>query len=84
MTTSTTRRPASRDLPIYGQHGQPIATVSQTRATYLSSLLAECERGHVYVLPANLAEWLAADAGCPRCRVLGHTPGGNEGNPHAD
>jgi len=66
--TATTQR---RGMPIYGALGQPLALVSPTRLAYLSSLLAECERGHVYVLPANLAAWLAADAGCPRCKLLG-------------
>ena len=41
--------------PVYGGHGQPIATVSQARSVYLTSLLAE---------------WLEADAVCPWCCVL--------------
>jgi len=82
--TSTTRRPASRGLPVYGQHGQPLALVSHTRLAYLSSLLAECPHSHVYVLPDNLAAWLATDAVCPRCRVLGLAPEGNERYPHGN
>jgi len=84
MTTTTPRRPASRGLPIYGATGQPIATVRQARSDYFTNLLAECHRHHIYVLPDDPADWLAEDAGCPRCRVLGHTPGGGEVIPHGN
>ncbi len=80
MTTMTTRR----GLNVYGAHGQPIAIVSLSRATYLSSLLAECDFGHCYLLPDDVKAWLADGAICPRCRRLGLTPGGKEAIPHDD
>ncbi len=70
--TTTTRRSAEGQRPVYGEHGKPIATISPTRSTWLGSLLAECERSHIYVLPADVQQWGAVDAVCPRCRVLGH------------
>ena len=71
MMTSTTRPRAARVMPVFGAHGQALALVSLARLAYLSSLLAECELGHCYILPDNLAAWLATDAVCPRCRLLG-------------
>ncbi len=70
--TATTRRLAEGRRPVYGEHGTPIATISPTRSTWLGSLLAECERSHIYVLPADVQQWGTVDAVCPRCRVLGH------------
>jgi hypothetical protein len=66
--TSTTRRTAARRRTVFGDDGTPIATIHPARSVWLSSLLAECERGHCYVLPEN---WPADDTGCPRCRKLG-------------
>ena len=71
--TSTTRPLAQRGLAVYGSHGQPIATVSLARSTYFTSLLAECNLGHCYLIPDDVKAWLAADAGCPRCQLLGLT-----------
>ena len=67
MTTTTPRR----GLPVYGSHGQPIATVSQSRSVYLTSLLAECNHHHVYLLPDDVKAWLAVDVVCPCCKLLG-------------
>ncbi len=66
--TTTTRRSAEGQRPVYGEHGKPIATISPTRSTWLGSLLAECTHGHIYVVPDD---WLATDAVCPRCKLLG-------------
>jgi len=67
MTTTTHRR----GLPVFGQHGQAIATVSQARSVYFTSLLAECEHHHMYLVPDDVKAWLATDATCPRCKLLG-------------
>jgi len=66
--TTTTRAPSARRRIVYGAAGQPVASLNPARSVWLSSLLAECERGHCYVLPEN---WPADDTACPRCRLLG-------------
>jgi hypothetical protein len=67
MTTRTTERRRT----IFGQHGEPIATVNPARSTWLRSLLAECDAGHCYLVPDDPKAWLATDAICPRCKLLG-------------
>jgi hypothetical protein len=61
-----------RHKRIYDTHGRVIASVPPSRAEWQGALLAECERGHVYVLPADARRWMVVEADCPRCRVLGH------------
>ena len=68
LTTTTRRSAEGRRTVVFGEHGTPIATVSQARAVSFPSLLAECDFAHVYILPEN---WPADDTGCPRCRLLG-------------
>ena len=69
--TTTTRRSAEGRRPVYGADGTPIATISPTRSTWLGSLLTECEHNHISIVPDDLAGWLATDAVCPRCTLLG-------------
>ena len=71
MTTTTRRSAEGRRTVVFGEHGTPIATVSQARAVYFTSLLAECEHGHCYLVPDDTKAWLATDAVCPRCKLLG-------------
>lgn len=71
MTTGATHRQL-----VYGPDGKPLTTITSARTQLLGTLLAECERGHVYQLPADVGEWLNDSSGCPRCRVLGHEPNG--------
>jgi len=68
--TTIARAPAARRRIVYGATGQPIATVNPARSTWLSSLLAECDAGHCYLVPEG---WPADDTGCPRCKLLGIT-----------
>ncbi len=71
MTATTRRAAEGRRRVVFGEHGTPIATINPTRSTWLGSLLAECEHTHVYLLPDDPKAWLATDAACPRCRLLG-------------
>ncbi len=71
MTITTRRSSEGRRTVVYGEHGTPIATVSQARAVYFTSLLAECDFGHCFLVPDDTKAWLSTDAGCPRCRALG-------------
>jgi len=68
MTTTTRRSAEGRRKVVFGDDGAPIATIHPTRSSWLGSLLAECTHGHIYVVPAD---WLATDAVCPRCKMLG-------------
>ena len=79
MTTTT--RPTARRRTVYGATGQPVASLNPARSVWLGSLLAECEHNHVYVVSEN---WPADDTACPRCRLLGVSPGAGEGNHDAD
>ena len=67
MTATKRRQRTVEDgrLNVYGASGEVIATVNHARSEWLGTLLAECDRHHVYVLTD-------AVVGCPRCRVLGH------------
>ena len=69
--TTTTRRSAEARRPVYGEHGRPIATIHPTRSSWLGSLLQECEHNHISIVPDDPKAWLATDAACPRCRLLG-------------
>jgi len=71
MTTTTRRSAEGRRTVVFGEAGTPIATISPTRSTWLGSLLQECEHGHCYLVPDDPKAWLATDAVCPRCRLLG-------------
>jgi hypothetical protein len=82
--TTTTKPPTSRGADrrkVYGEHGEPIATVSSARVNYLGTLLSQCEFDHIYVLPESVDDW---DRGCPRCRVLGLAPGDSARNHDGD
>ena len=71
--TSATKPPINdRQKRLYGPDGRAIGSVTATRSQLEGALLAECERGHVYLLPRDVAWWMTAEASCPRCRVLGH------------
>lgn len=61
-------------LPVYEAGCRVIATVNSAKSRWLGTLLAECERVHIYVLPSDPVLWHTADAGCPRCRVLDGGP----------
>ncbi len=69
--TATTRRSAEGRRKVFGDDGTPIATIHPTRSTWLGSLLAECDHGHISIVPDDPDDWLATDAICPRCRLLG-------------
>jgi len=71
MTTTTRRSAEGRRTVVFGDDGTPIATIHPTRSAWLGSLLAECDHGHCYLVPDDAVAWLATDAACPRCRVLG-------------
>jgi hypothetical protein len=73
MRAPETMRPlGDRQRRIYGPHGRTIGFVTATRSEWEGALLAECERGHIYLLPRDVTAWLWIEPGCPRCRVLGH------------
>jgi hypothetical protein len=73
MTTRDATRPAREgQRHIYGAQGRPIATITPMRSEWHGALLAECERGHIYVWPTDVRQWMTVETGCPRCRVLGH------------
>jgi hypothetical protein len=71
MTPDIKRRPGDRQRPIYDAQGHAVASLTAARTAWEGALLAECERGHVYVLPNDVTQWTTVEAGCPRCRVLG-------------
>lgn len=72
MTMGAKRRATDGRKSIYDERGHSIALLSATRSEWEGALLAECERGHVYMLPTDVEQWVSADAACPRCRALGH------------
>jgi len=70
MTPDVKQRSNDRQRRIYGAHGHAIASITPTRSEWEGALLAECERGHIYVLPVDVTQWLMTEGGCPRCRAL--------------
>lgn len=66
MTVATPRR-IDGQVPVFGSDGRQVASVNPARSVWLDRLLAECDHGHVYVLPDDD---LLIEA-CPRCRVMG-------------
>lgn len=63
-----------RMKPVFDECGRRVGTIAPIVSTYRDQLLAGCERGNIYQLPATTLEWGLGDR-CPVCRNPIEPPG---------